>query len=525
MQRWVVLVAVGAVAVGCGEMEEDDELARFPSVQTVGEGEVAVTGGLDVAADGLGTTASFSTNHFNAGMTKAFFSALGTNRRSCNSCHLKDQGWTIAAARVRALAPDDPIFEPVDGSDCPPDRAEQGPDASRSTLLTAHGVIRIQLSVPDGADFSLERATNPQGCAIAPASPAAGGALFLFRRPLPTANLEFVSSVMWDGRETLQPLTQRAQLAGTSPLRFDLAHQDNTATLGHERADSALRMPATGDLLGFETRLYVAQLTRGVLRLDAKGAHGGPQYLGEVIAPSFFVGENDPAGTSFDREVFRLFKAWEPGVDGHPRPHLSDAEKAIGRGERIFNTKTFSITGVAGLNSAKDDARANPQDPLLDRPVPGTCSTCHNAFDVGDHSTPLFLDIGISGVGGAASAILATADLPVYTLRSTAIGQVTDAGPALVQTTDSRPALVQTTDSGRALVQVTDPGRGLVTGRFVDLGKTKVPVLRGLPARAPYFHNGSAPDLATLVRFYDARFQIGLTDEEASDLVAFLGAL
>lgn len=43
--------------------------------------------------------------------------------------------------------------------------------------------------------------------------------------------------------------------------------------------------------------------------------------------------------------------------------------------------------------------------------------------------------------------------------------------------------------------------------------------------RAPYFHNGSAKTLQDVVEFYDQRFNIGFTDEEKEDLVAFLLAL
>jgi len=76
-----------------------------------------------------------------------------------------------------------------------------------------------------------------------------------------------------------------------------------------------------------------------------------------------------------------------------------------------------------------------------------------------------------------------------------------------------------------ATVQVTDPGRALISGHWVDIGKTKGPMLRGLAGRAPYFHNGSAKDLMTVVKFYDQRFHIGLTLAQMNDLVAFLSAL
>jgi cytochrome c peroxidase len=64
-----------------------------------------------------------------------------------------------------------------------------------------------------------------------------------------------------------------------------------------------------------------------------------------------------------------------------------------------------------------------------------------------------------------------------------------------------------------------------VTGRCADVGKFKVPTLRGLAGRPPYFHNGSAATLEDVVDSYDRRFAIGLSPAEKQDLVAFLRAL
>jgi cytochrome c peroxidase len=50
-------------------------------------------------------------------------------------------------------------------------------------------------------------------------------------------------------------------------------------------------------------------------------------------------------------------------------------------------------------------------------------------------------------------------------------------------------------------------------------------ILRGLSARAPYFHNGTAGDLRQFVNFYNQRFQIGLTDQQKQDLIHFLETL
>ena len=71
----------------------------------------------------------------------------------------------------------------------------------------------------------------------------------------------------------------------------------------------------------------------------------------------------------------------------------------------------------------------------------------------------------------------------------------------------------------------TDPGRALITGLWADVGKVKGPILRGLAARAPYFHNGSAAALSDVVTFYDNRFNVGFTDQEKVDLLAFLNSL
>ena len=49
--------------------------------------------------------------------------------------------------------------------------------------------------------------------------------------------------------------------------------------------------------------------------------------------------------------------------------------------------------------------------------------------------------------------------------------------------------------------------------------------MRGLAARAPYFHNGSATTLEDAVDFYDTRFGIGFTRQEKEDLAAFLKTL
>ena len=64
----------------------------------------------------------------------------------------------------------------------------------------------------------------------------------------------------------------------------------------------------------------------------------------------------------------------------------------------------------------------------------------------------------------------------------------------------------------------------MVTGKWADIGKFKPPILRGLAPRSPYFHGSAADSTVGIVDFYNARFSIGLTEQQKEDLVRFLEA-
>jgi len=162
-------------------------------------------------------------------------------------------------------------------------------------------------------------------------------------------------------------------------------------------------------------------------------------------------------------------------------PVLTKNRGEVGDGENIFYTKPFAMSNVPGLN-----------DVLGQAVVMGTCTTCHNTPDVGNHSLPRFFNTGVSNVAGNA---LFTADFPQYTFKQNG-----------------------TTNT----VTVSDPGLGLRTGKFADIGKFKVPQLRTLGNRAPYFHNGQANTLQDVLNFYNQRFNIGFTADEMRKIILFL---
>jgi cytochrome c peroxidase len=169
---------------------------------------------------------------------------------------------------------------------------------------------------------------------------------------------------------------------------------------------------------------------------------------------------------------------------------MAKRRRSIARGERLFNETQINITGVGGLN-----------DVLNQTSIPGFCGTCHDTPNVGNHSVTAPLNIGIANAGANKPPGLDISGLPVFTLKCIK-------GPF----------------AGQVFV-VTDPGRAMISGNCADIGKVKGPILRGLAARAPYFHNGSADRLLDVVNFYDQRFGIGFTRQDKEDLVNFLNAL
>ena len=423
-----------------------------------------------------------------------FFASLGTNGRSCSTCHEASDGWTITPRGVRerfeATRGTDPIFRPVDGANSP--LADVSTRAAREkaySMLLSRGVIRVGIALPPTAQFDLVKVDDPYGYASA-------AELSLFRRPLPTANLRFLSTVMWDGRETFKDPAGTACLFNTTTcfatLHFDLSDQSNSATVGHAQASTPLTTAQRESIVAFELGLFTAQVRdEDAGRLQVYGAHGGPSFL---ESQNSYFGINDPlAGdyrthANFNPIAMTLYDAWQLYIpdarredeEGRDR-RVAVARRAVARGEALFNSKPIMITGVKGIN-----------DDLGIPALQGTCTTCHDTPNAGNHSIPAPLDIGI------ADASRRTPDMPLYTLRN------------------------MTT---RETIQTTDPGRALVTGKWVDIGRFKGPTLRAVATRAPYFHNGSARDLVDVVQFYNTRFNIGLTTQEQDDLVAFLLAL
>jgi cytochrome c peroxidase len=461
---------------------------------------------LVIDRDPTGMIASFRPGAATITAKNPFFQDLGTNGRTCFTCHQPQNGWTVSAqaAHDRFFQSDgsDPLFRLVDGATCPSDDVSTPAAREKAyQLLINKGLIRVGLEIPANAQYAVVAVDDPYGCTSNPdtglTSPTSG-IVSVYRRPLPTANLEFLSAIMWDGREP------------------SLEHQAMDATLIHAQANAPGPDGAQqAQIVDFQSAIFTAQIfddnarslqaRRSTLTLevpiagtsplecveDSVAQTGGPFALAALV-PDFFIGINDPlglnpCGTPFTADIFNLYAAWT-SLDGNGE--TNSFRKSVARGEVVFNTKPINITGVAGLNDALNQAS-----------IPGNCGTCHDTPNVGNHSVKAPLNIGVADAEPVSA--LDVSGLPVFTIECTS---------------PQSPLFGQT-------FRVTDPGRALISGNCADIGKVKGPILRGLAARAPYFHNGSAATLADAVEFYEGRFNLGLTDQEKQDLVNFLGAL
>jgi len=420
-----------------------------------------------------GASQTYSTNGSGIDLTGPFFQSMGTNGRSCGSCHQPSDGMSLSAAsaQLKFLLTQgrDPIFRSVDGSNC-----NHNIDVSRLagkkaaySLLRTRGLFRIAIAVPANANYQVVSVNNPYGC-------NESEVISMYRRPLPTTNLRFLSAVMFDGRES-SPATGTTKIIYSNyptSLQADLAHQALDATIGHAQGDGTRPTPAEQqEIVDFEMGLSTAQVfDKHAGFLNALGAEGGPQGL---VNQPFFISINSsvnplvptleqpggmvtPGDGQFTSSIFNTFDAWTTLPQADPRA-------AIARGEAIFNSKPINITGMAGIN---DDVSTGG---LVAGGIPslqGTCGTCHDTPNVGNHSFATPLNIG-TGDPDSSNPSANLGGLDISYLPSITVCK-TD------PTTGLPTSNCKTT---------TDLGQALIDGNFDHVGKIKGPILRGLSAR------------------------------------------
>jgi hypothetical protein len=424
-----------------------------------------------------GYGATFSTQGF-VSLIGEYFQAQGINGRSCGSCHIAQDAWAITPRAIQRLFKDtdglDPIFNRLDANN--PDTGDFSTKHGRRdaySMMLKHGLFRRGGAPVGTREWDLVAVDDPHGFALASdplATPPVAGRLVHWRRAMPTINFRLGSTTInWDGSNSapsgaatvlggLENQARRNVNGGQEGPSLDgvtrLAALPNfPAPIPPAPDPRSAFIPIIADIVNFEFALFTAQLSvPGVGRLDAGGAHGGPEKLSQMPTPT-----PPPPGVT---TRFDLFDAWKH--DKNPR------RRQIFRGQELFNNRNGD-------------------------PVNGPrCAGCHNSPNNGTNLNNTLFNVQ------TASADARIPGLTLHTFKNRTTGEE---------------------------VVLTDAGRGNVTGLWNDLGRFKTPTVRGLAARAPYFHNGIAETLEDVVRHYERFVGFNFTHRERDDLVAFLNAL
>jgi len=487
-----------------------------------------------VALDINGVTATYFPGGPVTTANNAFFQSLGSNGRTCFTCHQPQNNWSISPGTIAVVYATtlgrDPLFAPIDGANCPDSGSANSKFGAKfvqaRSQLFVHGNIRIGLPVPASPEWaSVTVSSDPTGCEKNNTYGLPAGMLSFYRRPLPATNVIYTTpgvalgpfppapNIMWDTREP------------------SLASQFVDATMVHGQTSVVPTADQVNQGVSFQSGSFTAQsydyVAQDLTGADGSGATGGGNnlfvfsnrvpYFGpfglfgggcsQPVQPcpgSLFPSTTIPG----DFDETRLFGAFASQSGSSA---AVARRQSIARGEVLFNTRQFDITGVTGLN----DLPGFGGDHIV-----GTCSRCHNNANVGNDAFDDPKHLGVSDNSyldprqspTLSSTLPLSPDMPIFTFLC----------PAGSISYFSNPVVVNgiTYD----LFQTSDPGVGWITGKCNDLGKFKVSSLRGIGARPPFFHGGQAATMRDVILFYNVRFNMNLSEQEIEDLTNFMNA-
>jgi cytochrome c peroxidase len=353
--------------IGCGAPPPTNEPEAVAETTSALEPTVNLSG----FAESLHTSGSID-------RTNPFFQTLGTNPRTCETCHSPTTAWGTNSIsntlQFLISGGTGPLFNLVDSGNSPNADISTFPArvATFGDTVLKRGLTRFNRTINPTAEFSLIAVSDPYG--FSTTTTFSG-----FRRPTPTANESKASSILWTSSPPGNDSSAvNAQLRTILPGGVRL-HEQGAVAATQAQADAA------GDFMFGVIFAQTVDFKAG--RLDSDGANGGPAAL---LAQPFYFGINgsptDPVtGLPPNPNVFNIYDGWSKyaglGNDGSPQA----ARGAIYRGQVVFNTA-------------------------------GHCSGCHNTPNVGGHSTPVFFNTGTAEPPKCGS------DLPLLTLQNKTSG-------------------------------------------------------------------------------------------------------
>ncbi len=565
-RRWAIIVLIPLIVAMAGAQAAAQQKPGMPFIaqkatkaQTLQQ--IFLTGTIPTqipasipqfltSSDPTGYISTYQPNGGTSTAGNGFFTSKNTvNGRTCFTCHQPQNDWEISPPQIMAefLATNGKsvLFQPIDSANCPnlPGATARYPDPRfmpAHSQLFNRGNFRIAINAPNPLgpqppdasyttfngnttpEWVLTVSYDPYGCELDHTYGLYSNQIGVYRRPLNAANLAFLNQgdpaatdIMWDAREV------------------DLKAQYIDATEFHGQTTIPPDEISTEQAVQFQTGMFVAQsydrLAGDLSGGDRSGVQGGPFNLfnirqsspipcAPVGLPSGKYTElicPDQPGFIFGAPTTNIFGPFATSKTGKAG---EDAQrKSIARGEALFNGATlqFTVSDVAGLN----DVVANP--------LQGSCSLCHNNLNVANDGAPGGKRLGImdnsnkTNDGTVVTVMPITSDFPQFAFYCPSGLIPFFSNPVTSPYCQQLPGSPTTCDE----FITTDPGKGLVTGNCSDLGQMKVPVLRGVAARAPYFHGGNAATLLDVVNFYNNRFSIGLSAQQKQDLVNYLNSL
>ncbi|MET0414263.1 MAG: cytochrome c peroxidase [Polyangiaceae bacterium] len=419
----------------------------------------------------------------------------GSNGRSCATCHVPEDGFTLTPAHVARLLetnPDDPLFNAIDAD-----------DPSAGTLTFEHlkkGLVRVVLTLPDNVD-SIDDAGNVT------TSPDRG--LFVWRGVPSIADTALSAPYQLDGR---------------------------VATL-EEQAQGAITGHSQGGAMPRSELERVAAYERGVF--SSSRARSVAEQLERGVALADIADVDDELELSSEEQRGReVYEAVCKGCHG-------GADKAT-----IVDRKIHDLAFPA----LKPDGTVLYEVPATDPPTPALSPRPDSEFiNIGSAMENHLVQIGAT----EHESFTKDVSFPRYRFRfytdASRTEIIAELPPALPADDPFAPTL---DDAGNPVTGpnffpqlfTTDPGRAVISGSPDDFEAFDIPTLRGIGKTAPYWHNGISETLEDVVDLYsdhllskfpslslpgekepDADGDIGpeeaLTAVQKSDLVAFLKRL
>ncbi len=369
--------ADSSTAARAGAITHAQKMRRlFPDIGGDTQATPPVIPQLEIDLDPGGAVATFQPYGPTVTANNAFFQNLGTNGRTCFTCHQPEDAWSISAQHVRDrfhANSNDPLFRLFDGATCPSDDVST-PSAKRKaySLVLAKGLIRIGLPMPTaGLEFQITDVNDPYGCNTNPLTGLTGstaGTVSAYRRPLPSTNLGFLSTIMWDGREPSlfsQAVDATLGHAQATLPPTTLQQQQIVTFEGCTQADTPALCANTPAGTGVFTAQIFDQEALSLFNADARMAARSRFQSSCPISSSGLT-----TRWAKIRPALRSPRKYSTSTANGPvcmgATGSSTERQSIARGEQVFNTTKINITGVAGLN----DALNQPSHPGVLRHLP-----------------------------------------------------------------------------------------------------------------------------------------------------------